>query len=60
MSLSVGIREDGRVEQLVQSIANLMDSLGFTAEQAMNALKVAEEEQLMYKEMLEEEISYES
>ena len=44
--------EIGRVEGLLSSIKNLMETLKLTAQQAMDALKVPKEEQAHYTEML--------
>ena len=51
-NISVGIREDGRVEERVKSITNLMDTMSWSIEQAMTALKVPEEDKAIYKEEL--------
>ncbi|MCD8016052.1 MAG: hypothetical protein LUG99_23420, partial [Lachnospiraceae bacterium] len=35
-------RETGRIENLIQNIKSLMESMGWTAEETMNNLKVSE------------------
>lgn len=42
----------GRVEGMTASIRNLMDSMGWTIDQAMDALKISEEERPKYTKML--------
>ena len=54
--LSKSVEEKGKkqgiTETLLASIRNLMDSMRWTAEQAMAALKVPEEERAKYLELL--------
>ena len=45
-------RAEGRAEGVMDSLHNLMDSMGLTIEQAMAALKVSEEDRLKYQELL--------
>lgn len=42
----------GRTENMTASIRNLMDSMDWSVEQAMSALKVPDEERAKYKELL--------
>ena len=42
----------GRAEGVMDSLHNLMDSMGLTIEQAMAALKISEEDRLKYQELL--------
>ncbi len=50
--ISEGFVKEGRIEGKLESIRNLMDSMHWTAEQAMVMLKVPEEEHKMYNELL--------
>lgn len=43
----------GRAEGILMSVQNLMDGMGLTIEQAMNILKVSEEDQSKYRSILE-------
>ena len=45
-------RIEGREEERLSSIGNLMDSTGWTAERAMEALKISETERQKYVNML--------
>ena len=45
-------RIDGRDSAMIESIRNLMDSLNYTAQQAMEALKVPTAEQKKYASQL--------
>lgn len=51
-NLSKGIEEkgikEGIKEGILSSIQNLMESMGWSAEQAMAALKIPESEQIQY------------
>ena len=47
-NLSKGIEEKGIKEGILSSIKNLMESMGWSAEQAMTALKIPESEQVQY------------
>lgn len=55
-NLSKGVEERGREkgirEGILTSIRNLMESMGWSAEQAMKALKISETEQAMYADVL--------
>ena len=45
-------REEGREEEKLDSIRNVMDTLGLTMEQAMQALKIPKSEQEKYAQLL--------
>ena len=45
-------RKKGREEEKLNSIRNVMDTLGLTMEQAMQALKIPKSEQEKYAHML--------
>lgn len=47
-NLSKGIEEKGIKEGILSSIQNLMESMGWSAEQAMAALKIPESERVQY------------
>lgn len=47
-NLSKGIEEKGIKEGILSSIKNLMESMDWSAEQAMTALKIPESEQIQY------------
>lgn len=47
-NLSKGIEERGIKEGILSSIQNLMESMGWSAEQAMAALKIPESERVQY------------
>ena len=47
-NLSEGIEEKGIKERTLSSIQNLMESMGWSAEQAMSALKILESERIQY------------
>lgn len=51
-NLSKGIEENGMKKGILVSIQNLMESMGWTAEQAMKALKIPETEQAVYADNL--------
>lgn len=61
-NISKGIREEGRaegrVETVLEAIRNLMDSMKWTAEEAMAVLKVSEDEYSKYENMLKEAVSH--
>lgn len=42
----------GRAEGMAASIKNLMDSMGWSMEQAMSALKISEEDRPKYRKLL--------
>lgn len=48
-----GIRK-GMKEGIITAIKNLMESMGWTKEQAMEALKIPEAEQALYSGILKE------
>ena len=45
-------RAEGQAKGVMDSLHNLMDSMGLTIEQAMAALKVSEEDRQKYQELL--------
>ena len=51
-NLSKGVEENGIKKGILVSIQNLMESMGWTAEQAMKALKIPETEQALYADSL--------
>lgn len=51
-NLSKGIEENGMKKGILVSIQNLMESMEWTAEQAMKALKIPETEQTIYADNL--------
>lgn len=54
-NLSKGIEEKGRKEGIISSVKNLMDTMDWSAEQAMKALKVSKEDQEKYLVMLKKQ-----
>ena len=51
-NLSKGVEEKGIKEGILSSIRNLMESMEWSAEQAMSALKVPETERPLYVDLL--------
>ena len=59
-NLSIGVEEkgrakgraEGRAEATIALIRNLMDSMGFSLEKAMQALRISEEDRAKYTELL--------
>lgn len=47
-NLSEGVEKRGIQKGIMSSIQNLMESMGWSAEQAMTALKIPEAEQIHY------------
>lgn len=47
-------RAEGRAEGNLHSIKTLMETLGFSVEAAMNALRIPEEERIKYEQMLKQ------
>lgn len=47
--------EDGRNDGILTSVKNLMESMGWTAEQAMDALKISREDRNKYAGMLKKQ-----
>lgn len=45
-------REEGMIDGILASAKNLMESMGWTAEQAMDALKISKEDQKKYSSIL--------
>ena len=56
-NLSQGVEEKGRIrgraEGIAASIRSLMDSMDWTMEQAMTALKISEEDRPQYAKLLD-------
>lgn len=50
--ISEGFVKEGKIEGKLESIRNLMDTMHWSAGQAMVMLKVPEEEHKMYNELL--------
>ena len=48
-------RTEGRTETMLSSLKNLMESMKWTLEEAMNALRIPESERPQYRKMLEAE-----
>jgi hypothetical protein len=44
--------EDTRIESLVTSVTNLMDTMKWTVDQAMNALKISSEDQVVIRQRI--------
>lgn len=47
--------ETGKAEGLLVAIRNLMDSMGWSVEQAMEALRIAEPDRSKYAELLQKQ-----
>jgi len=54
-NLSKGVREKGRIDGILSSIKGLMETMNFSIEQAMAALKVPEAERQKYMDLLEKQ-----
>lgn len=52
-NLSKGVMEKGIEKGILSSIKSLMETMGWTIEQAMTALKVPEAERQVYQNLLE-------
>ncbi len=48
--------KEGQVKTLLEALSNIMNALNFTAEQALDILKVPKEEREMYIEMMKNSI----
>lgn len=48
-------RMQGQTEGILKALQNLMDSMGLNADQAMNALKIPEQDRLRYQNLLEKQ-----
>ena len=48
-------RQAGMIDEILVSVKNLMDSMGWSAEQAMNVLKVSKEDQEKYSALLKKQ-----
>lgn len=51
-NLSKGVEEKGIVKGILSSIENLMESMGWSAEQAMDALKIPKSDREQYTDKL--------
>ena len=51
-NLSKGVEEKGMAKGILASIKNLMESMGWSAEQAMDALKISETDRKQYMDEL--------
>ncbi len=51
-NLSKGVEEKGIQQGILFSIRNLMETMGWSVEQAMESLKIPEEEKTKYFEQL--------
>ena len=51
-SLAEGIAERAKMEEIVKSIRNLMKTVGWTAKQVMDALKIPASEQKRYAALI--------
>ena len=54
-NLSQGVRELGRAEGLLASIRSLMASMGWSSEQAMEALRIPSGDRPKYADLLQEQ-----
>ena len=54
-NLSEGVEQKGIQQALIESIKNLMDTMNMTAKEAMDALKIKEEERSRYAELLKKQ-----
>ena len=54
-NLSEGVEQKGIQQALTESIKNLMDTMNMTAKEAMDALKIKEEERSWYAELLKKQ-----
>ena len=52
-NLSEGVEQKGIQKGIFKSLINLMDTMNWTAKEAMDALKIKEEERFRYIELLE-------
>lgn len=48
-------RQEGMIDGILTSVKNLMESMGWTAEQAMDALKISQEDRNKYAGMLKKQ-----
>ena len=51
------VRQEGLFSSVLSSIKKLMETMGFTIEQAMTALKVLEEEKQKYRNLLKQQLN---
>ena len=54
-NVAMEAEEKGRVEGVLAAIRNLMDSMDWSVEQAMEALRVAEPDRPRYTELLQKQ-----
>ena len=54
-NLSEGVEQKGIQQALTESIKNLMDTMNMTSKEAMDALKIKEEERSRYAELLKKQ-----
>jgi len=47
--------QEGMIDGILTSVKNLMESMGWTAEQAMDALKISQEDRNKYAGMLKKQ-----
>ena len=52
-NLSEGVEQKGIQTGVFKSLINLMDTMNWTAKEAMDALKIKEEDRFRYTELLE-------
>ena len=53
-NLSEGVEQKGIQKGILESISNLMDTMNWTAKEAMDALKIKEEERSLYEKLLKD------
>ena len=53
-NISIGVREEGRQEGILNSITNLMENLDWSTEQAMKALGISDNEKPIYEDLIKE------
>ncbi len=51
-NLSEGVEQKGIQKGILESIGNLMDTMNWTAKEAMDALKIKAEERSLYEKLL--------
>ena len=54
-NLSEGVEQKGIQQALTESIKNLMDTMNMTSKEAMDALKIKEDERSRYAELLKKQ-----
>lgn len=53
-NLSEGVEQKGIQKGILESIGNLMDTMNWTAKEAMDALKIKAEERSLYEKLLKD------